>query len=186
MLSSVLSGRAYFHSFSILLPKSWRGYFPSAEEVTGIKSRQPDITIIQQSHEENYLKEGLSRADSLRSRPAPYVEHSEGCGHQGRGIYVSKSFLDTNPGYTNESSKRLAETFVNTWIDFRFGVFGFESSTRRSERKRTDLFVTLSNETIDGVSSQSDQLLRSTQAERCDGRTYEEVIERHPDISKGE
>ena len=75
---------------------------------------------------------------------------------------------------------------MNTWIDFRFGVFGFESSSRRSERKRTDLFVTLSNETIDGVSSRSDQLLRSRQAERCDGRTYEEVIERHPDISKGE
>ena len=76
-----------------------------------------------------------------------------------------------------------AETFVNKWIDFRFGVFGFEAS--RSER-RTDVFVNLSNETIDGVSSTSDQLLRSDQAILCDGKTYEEVIAQHPDVAKGE
>ena len=100
-------------------------------------------------------------------------------------MYVPKSFLDhSNLGHTNESSKHMAaEAFVNKWIDFRFGVFGFEAS--RSER-RTDVFVNLSNETIDGVSSTSDQLLRSDQAILCDGKTYEEVIAQHPDVAKGE
>ena len=151
--------------------------------MTGIKARLPDITIIRESHEENYLKEAQSRADSLWSRP-PYVEHSEGCGRQGRGIYVPKSFLDSNPRNTNESSRHLAETFVNKWIDFRFGVFGYEAS--RSEHQRTEVFVNLSNETIDGVRSTSDQLLRSDQAVLCDGRTHEEVIAAHPDTAKGE
>ena len=151
--------------------------------MTGIKARLPDITIIRESHEENYLKEASSRADSLWSRP-PYVEHSEGCGRQGRGIYVPKSFLDSNPRNTNGSSRHLAETFVNKWIDFRFGVFGYEAS--RSEEQRTEVFVNLSNETIDGVRSTSDQLLRSDQAVLCDGRTHEEVIAAHPDTAKGE
>ena len=97
---------------------------------------------------------------------------------------MPKSFLDSNPRNTNESSRHLAETFVNKWIDFRFGVFGYEAS--RSEHQRTEVFVNLSNETIDGVSSRSDQLLRSDQAVLCDGRTHEEVIAAHPDTAKGE
>ena len=74
---------------------------------------------------------------------------------------------------------------MNKWLDFRFGVFGYEAS--RSEHQRTEeVFVNLSNETIDGVSSRSDQLLRSDQAVLCDGRTHEEVIAAHPDTAKGE
>ena len=140
------------------------------------------MTIIHESHEASYLKESLGGVDSLQ---VPYVEHSEGCGRQGRGIYVPESFLDSNPSYTNRtlSSRHIAETFVNKWIDFRFGVFGFDSS--RGGERREEVFVSLSNETIDGVSSASDRVLRSGQARLCGGKTHEEVIAGHPDISQG-
>ena len=151
--------------------------------MTGIKARNPDITIIQDGHDVNYLNEVPSRAESLQCRTA-YVEHSEGCGRQGRGIFIPKSFLDSHPRNTDgiETSEKLAEAFVNKWIDFRFGVFHYESS--KSER-RNDSFVNMNNETIDGVSCSIDQLLRSEQAMRCDGKSYEEVIANHPDLSKG-
>ena len=62
VLSSVLAGQAYFHSFSILLPRSWRGYL-DAEEATGLSSRQPDVIVMKNGH--------------TRQR-SPYVEHSRG------------------------------------------------------------------------------------------------------------
>ena len=52
----------YFHSFSILLPRSWRGYL-DAEEATGLSSRQPDVIVMKNGH--------------TRQR-SPYVEHSRG------------------------------------------------------------------------------------------------------------
>ena len=177
MLDSVLAGQAYFHSFSLLLPKSWKGYL-HAEEVAGIAARQADIIIMNSGHQPY--------------QDFPYVEHSLGCGRQGNRIYVPRSFLDKNPQNTTQQSLHQAETFVNTWIDFRFGVFDFEppipssgGGGLKNARKYSELVVNVSNDTIDGARVVSDQLLQTRQDDHCGGKSYEEVIGQHPDITQG-
>ena len=116
VLNVKLSGRAYFQSFSVLLPRSWKEYFPGHEEVAGLPSRQPDIVI----------ESGQSRS--------PHVEHAQGCGHQGTRINLPSSFIGVNG---HNTTRDQAEELVNKWIDFRFGVFDFghEAEGGVSERQ---------------------------------------------------
>ena len=104
LLNSALSGRAYFQSFSVLLPRSWKEYFPGHEEVAGLPSRQPDIVI----------ESGQSYS--------PYVDHAKGCGHQAARINLPSSFIGVN---LHNTTRARAQRLVNKWIDFRFGVFDF-------------------------------------------------------------
>ena len=76
-LNRQLTDRAYFQSFTIVVPSSWKDHFCEfgEEEVSGLAARTPDIVI----------ESGVG---------APYVEHSRGCGVQGDAIYVPVTFFD--------------------------------------------------------------------------------------------
>ena len=173
VLSSVMSGRAYFHSFSLLLPRSWRGYF-HVEEVASVSARDPDIIVVE------------TRDDDDDDGDQPHVDHSEGCGHQSHRIYLPRTFLDHNPQNTTQPLRHTdaqARIFVNNWIDFRFGVFGFSSESVKDAGG--EMTENVSNETLDGVNVTIDQLVLSGQASLCDGKHYQEVIAEHPDIRQG-
>jgi len=103
-LNRQLTGRAYFQSFTIVVPSSWKDHFCEfgEEEVSGLAARNPDIVIESGDGD-------------------PYVEHSRGCGVQGDVIYVPDKFFDDSVNTTQS-----AKEFVNRWIDFRFGVFDYE------------------------------------------------------------
>jgi len=109
-LNKQLAGRAYFQSFTIVVPSSWMGnFYEFGEEVemSGLAARAPDIVI-------------------ESGEGAPYVEHSRGCGVQGDAIYVPNMFFEESVNM-NVSARK----FVNRWIDFRFGVFDFEQNSSK-------------------------------------------------------
>ena len=116
------------------------------------------------------------------------VEQSEGCGHQGRGITIPGPLLslatpsNTSSRLEDKQRQLLVEQLVNSWIDFRFGVFGFPGTEEEKRRDGGAEFERVSNVTVDGVSVSSDQLRPGTRHHQlCHGRTYEEVIGEHPD-----
>ena len=149
-LNKQLTGRAYFQSFTIVVPSSWKDHFCEfgEEEVLGLGARQPDIIV-------------------ERGEGRPYVEHSRGCGEQGDVIYVPDKLFDHSVNTT-----QFAKEFVNRWIDFRFGVFGFEMIK--------DEMVT--EENISDNSEDGDDIIKiPRQALLCGGKTFEEVIGEHPD-----
>ena len=116
------------------------------------------------------------------------VEQSESCGRQGRGITIPGPLLslatpsNTSSRLEDKQRQLLVEQLVNSWIDFRFGVFDFPGTEEEKRRDGGAEFERVSNVTVDGVSVSSDQLRPGTRHHQlCHGRTYEEVIGEHPD-----
>ena len=115
-LNEQLAGRAYFQSFTIVVPSSWKDHFYDfgEEEVSGLGARDPDIVIESGDGD-------------------PYVEHSRGCGVQGDVIYVPDKFFDGSVNTTEAAGK-----FVNRWIDFRFGVFDYKIKDAVNQNRTRD------------------------------------------------
>ena len=74
----------------------------------------------------------------------------------------------------------------------RLGTFQFDSSSSRQhevgelgETGGEELFVNMSNGGVDGATSTTDQLLLSRQDFYCGGKTFQQIISQHPDISRG-
>ena len=99
VLSSVLGGKAYFQSFSVVLPLAWSRYHPGVDTVSGLQGRGGDI-IVTSGH------------------GPPYVDRDKGCANQAKRLLIPKQFLDSSSNSTVEKS-RIAHNFVDRWIDFR-------------------------------------------------------------------
>ena len=90
----------------------------------------------------------------------PYVQQSGGCGVQGQALYLSTTALDANVSV-------VATSFVNRWMDFRFGVFGYGDDKKTGGQEDNSQHVKLSRQQV-----------------LCDGRSHREVIGEHPDLAR--
>ena len=130
-------------SFTITLPSWWPGDltgFREGPSASPLVNRAPDLVI----------EAGLGK---------PYVEHAGGCGVPGDAIYVPANALTGN-------MTEVALGLAHTWIDFRFGVFGFGSN-------------------VDGelqVDRQHVEL--SKQQILCDGKSFDDVIEKKMELGR--
>merc|ERR1719422_1359784 len=92
-----LSGKAYFTSFVIVVPHTWQEdlcQFSEDRESFVAATKAADIFIKEDDDED------------------PYVEHSQGCGYPGKGIYIPLSSL----------SSLNSTTLVDKWVEYRYGV----------------------------------------------------------------
>jgi len=92
-----LSGKAYFTSFVIVVPQAWDEElcdFTEDKESEVAATKAADIFIKEDDDED------------------PYVEHSQGCGYPGEGIYIPLSSL----------SSLNSTTLVDKWVEYRYGV----------------------------------------------------------------
>ena len=95
-LLTSLSGRAYFHSFIIIVPHTWDEdlcQFTEDRDSAVAATRAADIVIDEHDGD-------------------PYVEHSRGCGYPGDGIFLSVDSLDWLD----------STALVSAWIEYRYGV----------------------------------------------------------------
>lgn len=109
VLNGAVSGLAYFHGVTVVVPSSWR----DGKCGVSIKSpnrktpyRTPDI-ILGSQHPVHGDR--------------PFTQQSKGCGRPGDFIYLPHTYL------TNQNITRTkANLFVHQWAKFRYGIFDEE------------------------------------------------------------
>lgn len=98
-LFSALNGRAYFGSFTIILPKQWAQKGCAGERTVSVAEGEKSDIKVTESHP--------IYGNTL------WTQQSRGCGEQGDQIYMSHGSMD------NE----FPRNFVREWAKYRYGIF---------------------------------------------------------------